>query len=333
MIEKWLNDVKLYENTSSDMLLSHFYRWITSLNSKFYDPVLHRMINKLMQKYFSIFIRKIKEYGFQIIYADYKKIFIFNGKTDINEFQANIDYLFRTIRKINIFNHITFTSNTFWKIILFKDNFNCTGIRETENENRPMIVSKWTISEFLPIILEKDLVSLISDYIIKLSKFIYLKDHILVMNLYEQYASEVHSEEDMKKFINQEGSVKEFKKFLIKNYISSKVFNMLPNIMKKKGDNYEDEERELNQINNDLEVEPDEEDDGRLFTKRDFIDDNANNSDDYDEEDYKTKQKSAQIRKNQLQQIKEHEKMWAFPDKLGAYQQHNNLSLEYIKVL
>ena len=89
MVEKWLSDVKQYENFCADLLQIHFYRWVASFNSKFFDPVLYRMINKLMQRYFSILIRKIKDFGFDIIYADYKKIFIYNKKNDFNEFQAN----------------------------------------------------------------------------------------------------------------------------------------------------------------------------------------------------------------------------------------------------
>ena len=114
------------------------------------------------------------------------------------------------------------------------------------------------------------------------------------MNLYEQYASEIYTEEQIIELMSKPDYIKEFKKFLIKNYISYKVFNMLPNIMKKKGDNYLDEELELNQLNQlDLEVEP-EEDDGRMFTKRDFMDDNAG-GDSHDEaneddEDFKHKQ-------------------------------------------
>lgn len=135
LIEKWLYDVKVHENFCADILLVHFYRWISSYNSKFYDPVLQRMINKLMHKYFSILIRKIRDFGFEIIYADYKKIFLFNNKSDFGEFQANVDYLIRSIKKIPLFSHITLCQNVFYKLILFKDYFNFSGIQINKEED------------------------------------------------------------------------------------------------------------------------------------------------------------------------------------------------------
>ena len=135
LIEKWLDDVRKHENFCADILLVHFYRWISSYNSKFYDPVLQRMINKLMHKYFSILIRKIKDFGFEIIYADYKKVFLFNNKSDFGDFQANIDYLIRTIKKIPLFSHITLSQNIYYKVILFKDYFNYSGIPISNEED------------------------------------------------------------------------------------------------------------------------------------------------------------------------------------------------------
>ena len=196
MVEKWLNDVKLYENMCADYFLTHFYRWISSFNSKFYDPVIYRMINLLMQRYFSILIRKITEAGFQIIYADNRKIILFNNKSNFNDFQTNIEYLFRSIKKIAIFNHIVLTGNTYWKMLMFKDLYNYAGVPasdiDSEEESQviqmPKIISKWTLSEFLPPILEKDFISLVSDYIIKLYRFFYLKDAEMVSNLKSFYS-------------------------------------------------------------------------------------------------------------------------------------------------
>ena len=48
MLEKWYEDVIKHEDVCADTLLRNFNRWISSNNSKFYDPVVFRMINLLM---------------------------------------------------------------------------------------------------------------------------------------------------------------------------------------------------------------------------------------------------------------------------------------------
>lgn len=48
MLEKWYEDVIKHEDICADTLLRNFNRWISSNNSKFFDPVIFRMINLLM---------------------------------------------------------------------------------------------------------------------------------------------------------------------------------------------------------------------------------------------------------------------------------------------
>jgi DNA polymerase epsilon subunit 1 len=377
MAEKWLSDVRQYENVCSDILLSNFYRWIASFNSKFFDPVIHRMINKLMYKYFSILVRKIKDFGFQIIYADYKKIFIFNNKNDLTDFQASLDYLFRTIKKIHIFNHITLTPNTFWKVILYKDHFNFAGINATSMDDeinqgegllntghhtQLKVVSKWTLAEFLPPILEKDFISLITDYLLKLYRFHYLKDLDLIINLHNLYLNSDLTYDDAVEYLQDPNSIKNFKQFLVNDYLSSKVFNMIPNILKKKDERYEDEELDnfeyLNLKDDQLDhmkdnqphhheeyVHPDEDQDKPLFSRKDFEDgdDYEEDGDDYHYTQSHNKQiaggsanKFNKLEKSQnaaLRAKEEYFKMWEFPTKLGSYQSHDNLALEYVKYI
>jgi len=137
LIEKWLYDVKVHENFCADILLVHFYRWISSLNSKFYDPVLMRMMNKLMNKYFGILIKNLGDKNnFEIIYADYKKVFLFKRNSpDFISFQRDVEYLITTIKKIPLFGHITLSESNFYKAILFKDYFNFSAIQITSEED------------------------------------------------------------------------------------------------------------------------------------------------------------------------------------------------------
>ena len=365
MIEKFLEDVTKYENRAADYLLVHFYRWISSFESKFYDPVLYRLIHLLMQKYFSILVKKINEFGFDIIYADNKKIIIFNGKDNFSEFQNDVDLLFKYIKKITIFNHISLEVNTYWKLLMFRDLFNYSGILasdfddnfDNEMNKNPKLISKWTIGEFLPSILEKDFISLISDYLLRLYKFFYNKDKEMYVNLKKTYGNvDIKSDEinmifsklnDNINLIEKENVINNFKTFLITDYISTKLFNILPNIMMKKRD-YDDfdldeideEENENdNENNNDDEINP-------LFTKDDFNDSFIEEEDYYkdnkefidDEIDAKNYKQIVNKNKNYNKNNKKFKKvstLWKIPEKLGTYNLENrsNLGIEYVNFI
>ena len=99
MLEKWYEDVIKHEDICSDILLRNFNRWISSNNSKFFDLVVFRMINLLMQKFFSLFLSKITGFEYEVVYANIKKIIIFNHKQNFDEFQLCIDSLIKSIKK------------------------------------------------------------------------------------------------------------------------------------------------------------------------------------------------------------------------------------------
>ena len=269
MLEKWYEDVIKHEDICADTLLRNFNRWISSNNSKFFDPVVFRMINLLMQKFFSLFLSKITGFGYEVVYADTKKIIIFNHKQNFDEFQLCIDSLIKSIKKETHFEHIILEVNQYWKVLLYRDQFNYSSIvandisnqNEIENdennldispfkEGAPKIFVNWTLAKFLPKVLKSDFISLTSDYLIKLYKFFYIRDKDFIINIRSFYENKKYTIQQANELVEKlesnneqenEEAVIEFKSFLIRNYISYKMFDMLPNIqLKKQG--YEEEE-------------------------------------------------------------------------------------------
>ena len=52
LMNRWLQDIH-NEDEYADDLMSNIYRWLSSGNSsKMYDPLLHRLVHKLMKKNF-----------------------------------------------------------------------------------------------------------------------------------------------------------------------------------------------------------------------------------------------------------------------------------------
>jgi hypothetical protein len=120
-------------------------------------------------------------------------------------------------------------------------------------EGAPKIFVNWSLAKFLPKVLKSDFISLTSDYLIKLYKFFYIRDKDFIINIrsfYEnkkftiQQANELIEKLESNNEQENEEAVIEFKSFLIRNYISYKMFEILPNIqLKKQG--YEEEEEAL----------------------------------------------------------------------------------------
>ena len=329
MLEKWYEDVIKHEDICADTLLRNFNRWISSNNSKFFDPVVFRMINLLMQKFFSLFLSKITGFGYEVVYADTKKIIIFNHKQNFDEFQLCIDSLIKSIKKETHFEHIILEVNQYWKVLLYRDQFNYSSIvandipnqNDIENdennldispfkEGAPKIFVNWTLAKFLPKVLKSDFVSLTSDYLIKLYKFFYIRDKDFIINIRSFYENKKYTIQQANELVEKlesnneqenEEAVIEFKSFLIRNYISYKMFDMLPNIqLKKQG--YEEEEeafidddrnkiREKLRENKDynspqkLNLDLDDENKMEIDEEQNGDNDMANNGNDVDDED------------------------------------------------
>ena len=364
MIEKWLNDIgeiSLEYAQTADYLLIHFYRWISSFNSKFYDPVIYRMINLLMEKYFSLLIQKIINFGFKIVYADNKKILIYNDKSNYEDFDKSIDLLINSIKRTPIFTQICLEKNKSWKMLLFRDMYNYAGIQSVNDDennimSNPKLETKWTLSEYLPKILEKDFLSIISDYLIKIYKFFYLCDAEMFSNLKSFYGNTFLSFEEAKKILEiiqlykttsrdpdkANEIINEFKSFLIRDYISSKMFNILPNIMLKRKD-YEDEDLLENENYENIDNDNNNDNQVPIFTRDDFQSDYYSSDEDLmedgfeDEIDEKDKQIDTKnykqvINKNSNLKKKSKYSIWEYPIKLGSknYIERPNLAIEYI---
>ena len=364
MVEKWLNDIgeiSLEYAQTADYLLIHFYRWISSFNSKFYDPVIYRMINLLMEKYFSLLIQKIINFGFKIVYADNKKILIYNDKSNYEDFDKSIDLLINSIKRTPIFTQICLEKNKSWKMLLFRDMFNYAGIQSVNDDenniiSNPKLETKWTLSEYLPKILEKDFLSIVSDYLIKIYKFFYLCDAEMFSNLKSFYGNSFLSIEEAKKILEiiqlykttskdpdkANEIINEFKSFLIRDYISSKMFNILPNIMLKRKD-YEDEDLLENENYENIENDNNNDNQVPIFTRDDFQSDYYSSDEDLmedgfeDEIDEKDKQIDTKnykqvINKNSTLKKKSKYSIWEYPIKLGSknYIERPNLAIEYI---
>lgn len=110
------------------MFISNIHSWIAAKESKFYDPILSRMLLKLMKKIFQYFLTKLRGLGAKIVHATLSKIILDTGKNSLKEAQSYTQYILSTVLAQPLFKVLTLTPQRYFKILLFKDSHNFMAI-------------------------------------------------------------------------------------------------------------------------------------------------------------------------------------------------------------
>jgi len=168
LISNWMQDVGASSyNEYADRLLMEFYRWLRTPSSLFYDPLLHRMVHRLMKKVLMQLVAQLKRFGAVVIYASFDRIVIETKKRQFGDAVAYIDSCLSSIGKQDLFEWLTVTPSHFWECLLWHDHANFAGFIFTEKE-RPSdavlapedalkmehyqreLELRWNIASFLP---------------------------------------------------------------------------------------------------------------------------------------------------------------------------------------
>jgi len=135
LISNWMQDVGASSyNEYADRLLMEFYRWLRTPSSLFYDPLLHRMVHRLMKKVLMQLVAQLKRFGAVVIYASFDRIVIETKKRQFGDAVAYIDSCLSSIGKQDLFEWLTVTPSHFWECLLWHDHANFAGFIFTEKE-------------------------------------------------------------------------------------------------------------------------------------------------------------------------------------------------------
>ncbi|CAN6479373.1 unnamed protein product [Victoria cruziana] len=182
LVQRCLSDAVTSGNVFADAILQHLYRWICSPQSKLHDPTLHRVLQKIMQKVFSLLLAEFRKLGAVIISADFSKIIIDTGKADILAAQGYCECLLKALQSRDLFEWIELEPVRFWHSLLFMDQYNYGGIpakvlsgcssneQQTSgsgvpNDTQLDIVSSWNIAEYLPKKIQDSFLLIVSEFI------------------------------------------------------------------------------------------------------------------------------------------------------------------------
>ena len=150
--------------------MSHLYRWISSpAEAKLYDPLLHRLIHKLMKKNFFQLLYRLKELGCNVIYGNFHKLIIKTERYTQEEAESFINFVIETIKQKPLYAFIQLQPVEYWRILLFKDWYNYGGIKEGTGDKK--VVAKWDIALHLPESIQRKFLLTVSEYILKVFRY------------------------------------------------------------------------------------------------------------------------------------------------------------------
>ncbi|ORX45441.1 putative DNA polymerase epsilon catalytic subunit A [Piromyces finnis] len=162
LIISWNNEVRDKKNRFADMMIEHFYRWITSPSSKLYDPALFNLIHGIMKKVFMQLLAEFRNLGLKVIYANFRKIIIMSSKTSVANAINHMGYVIRTIISKQLFSGLELNPTQCWDTLIWMDYANFGGMTSLSPNatidmvmNKQLraqcIISQWNIKKYLPI--------------------------------------------------------------------------------------------------------------------------------------------------------------------------------------
>ncbi|KAL1407078.1 DNA polymerase epsilon catalytic subunit [Vanrija albida] len=160
-------------NTSADMVVDHFWRWISSSSSCMFEPALFRFIHGLMRKTLLQLLAEFKRLGTQVVYADLNRIFILTSKPDAGSAFAFAKYLVTAANSHELFRHVVIDVVQFWNYLAWMDVANYGGVRvppELAGSGAPPpkqfeLSMDWNIQAFLPVEIQGTFELRVADFI------------------------------------------------------------------------------------------------------------------------------------------------------------------------
>ncbi|KAJ4458913.1 putative DNA polymerase epsilon catalytic subunit A [Paratrimastix pyriformis] len=112
----------------ADILLVHFYRWVSYPHALLFDSVLHRQIHLLMRKVLFHLLAHLRTLGATVVYASFNRLIINTNKDSHEAAAAYFDYISQALRTVPLFALIHLQPTRSYRTLLFNDISNYGGV-------------------------------------------------------------------------------------------------------------------------------------------------------------------------------------------------------------
>ncbi|CAM9091188.1 unnamed protein product, partial [Phaeothamnion confervicola] len=128
LVTAWLGDVVERGSVEADELLQHFYRWLCARQALLFDPALHRLVHRLMQKVFARLVAELQRLGACVVFASFNKVIIATNKADLASAREYAAFVVATVTSCDLFAVLQLMPRTYWEQFIFLDEENYGGI-------------------------------------------------------------------------------------------------------------------------------------------------------------------------------------------------------------
>jgi len=83
-----------------------------------------------------------------VVFANFSKIIIYTGKQEMDEASNFVEFVIKTVKQQPKFEQLFVEPQEFWEVLLWKDNFNFSGISALTAEKQ--VAQVWDVARYLP---------------------------------------------------------------------------------------------------------------------------------------------------------------------------------------
>ncbi|KAJ3352743.1 DNA polymerase epsilon catalytic subunit [Entophlyctis luteolus] len=184
MVQSWQYQFESRQDKLAEMMLEHFYRWLTSASSCVHDPAIINMIHRLMRKVFLQLVSEFKQLGSEVVFCNFEKLILATCKTSMKNAVHYTKYIIETICKKPVFQHIDIAATQFWEHVIWMDRHNYAGIvcvnpekfletdllLEAVDGENISIEMHWNIMDYLPPMLHKEFEQMVGYFIFEVHR-------------------------------------------------------------------------------------------------------------------------------------------------------------------
>ena len=170
----WIRDVFNANSFVADEALHHIYRLVSSPESLYHDPALHRVLHSLMKTTFMKLLGELQRLGCCIVYACFQRITVATNKVCLADAEEHVDFLIKTIQgsanndQNEALSRVTLRPRLFHSHFIFLDEYNFGTLQLERHEKGdvgdhfgmpdpshpdaivvPAVVTAWSLKEFL----------------------------------------------------------------------------------------------------------------------------------------------------------------------------------------
>ncbi|GMF20503.1 unnamed protein product [Phytophthora lilii] len=246
MVTTLFKDFLSSRNKFADHVLQQFYRWLCSPNSLSYDPALHAMVKRLMEKLFLQLLAEFRRLGSQIVYADFSKIIVCTKKKSVRDAQTYQNFILQTVLSNELFQVLNFTPKKYFSNLFFLDaeNYGCillknVGPEEEQEEDdhdaggrgeKPLeIVSHWNIANYLPRGVDEYFLILVGQFIRRRAEF--QRRQLAKGGDSKPDVGENADDQPIDEDEKQLSPIAKYSQRLVSSYFSDKMLRLVPEIL------------------------------------------------------------------------------------------------------